>query len=251
MRERSVTQRPDQAWIKNRLLRAMAPADFDLLRPHLDPVVLPRKLVLISPQRLIEHLYFPESGIASLTAGAPDEERIEIGLAGPEGMTGIPVLLFADRSPCEAFIQVPGHGFRIASAQMRAAIDGSATLNALLLRYVQATQVQLAYTALAHGSYNLVVRLARWLVMCQDRVGSDELPLVHEFIALMLGVRRAGVTETLHILEGGGMIKATRGQVTIRDRAKLVETASSSYGVPEAEYERLIAGAGSADWRSL
>jgi CRP-like cAMP-binding protein len=245
-------QQPDQAWIQNRLLKVMSPSDFTALRPHLEPIVLTRRMSLIASHKPIEHLYFPETGVASSVAGDPRGEQIEIGLVGREGVTGIPVLLRAEQSPHECFIQIPGNGFRIKADAMLTALEQSPTLNTLMLRYVQAVHVELGCTALAHGSFSLSVRLARWLLMCQDRMGKDELSLVHEFLALMLGVRRAGVTETTHILEGGGSIKATRGLVTIRDREKLLEIADSSYGVPEAEYNRLISpsGEGAANWRS-
>jgi hypothetical protein len=109
-----------------------------------------------------------------------------------------------------------------------------------LLRYVHVFDVQVAHTALSHGSYGLEARLARWLLMCHDRLDGNDLPLVHEFLALMLGVRRAGVTETMHLLEGVHAIKATRGLITVLDRDKLEEAAGESYGVPEAELEKLI-----------
>jgi CRP-like cAMP-binding protein len=108
------------------------------------------------------------------------------------------------------------------------------------LRYVEAFQVQVAHTALSHGSYTIEERLARWLLMCHDRLDGDDLPLVHEFLALMLGVRRSGVTLALQILEGAGVIHAKRGLITVHDRAKLQEIAGGSYGVPEVEYRRLI-----------
>jgi CRP-like cAMP-binding protein len=109
-----------------------------------------------------------------------------------------------------------------------------------LLGYVEAFQVQVAHTALSHGSYTLEERLARWLLMCHDRLDGDDLPLVHEFLSLMLGVQRSGVTLALHMLEAGDMIRAKRGLITITDRGKLEDVAGGSYGVPEAEYRRLI-----------
>ncbi len=109
-----------------------------------------------------------------------------------------------------------------------------------MLRYAHLFQLQTAQTALSNGSYSLEERLARWMLMCHDRMDGDEFPITHEFLAFMLGVRRPGVTTTVHILEGAGMIKARRSRIQILDRAKLEEAAGESYGAAEAEYRRLI-----------
>ena len=133
-----------------------------------------------------------------------------------------------------------GEGQRLRSDDLREAMQTSPTLQALLLRYGQALMVQTAQTALANGRAKIGERLARWLLMAHDRADGDELPLVHEFLALMLGVRREGVTLALQRLEGINLIGAKRGRITILDRKGLEECADGSYGVPEAEYERLF-----------
>jgi CRP-like cAMP-binding protein len=140
---------------------------------------------------------------------------------------------------------VGGPSLRIPVAKLRAAIDERPTLHQHLLRYVHLFNVQIAHTGLSHaglshGGYTVATRLARWLLMCHDRLDGDDLPLVHEFIALMLGVRRPGVTEHLNLLEGVKAIRAKRGLITVLDRGKLEEAAGDSYGVPEAEYEKLV-----------
>jgi CRP-like cAMP-binding protein len=124
---------------------------------------------------------------------------------------------------------------------LSSALETSATLRTLLLRYSQAFSIQVAFTALCNGRYTIEERLSRWLLMCHDRVDGDTIPVTHDFLALMLGVRRAGVTIALQILEGDHILKATRGRIEIRDRAELLQTAGGSYGLPEAEYERLMA----------
>jgi CRP-like cAMP-binding protein len=152
----------------------------------------------------------------------------------------MPILLGTDRTPHECFIQTLGAGLRIRADDLRRAMASSASLHQHLLRFVQAFTIQMGQTALSNGSHTIEERLARWLLMCHDRVDGDELSTTHEFLSLMLGVRRAGVTLALQALEGRGLVSTKRGQVTVLDRAKLEEVAGDSYGVAEAEYARLI-----------
>jgi CRP-like cAMP-binding protein len=146
----------------------------------------------------------------------------------------------ADRAPFRTIVQVPGDGHRIEAGAFGEAIAASANLRNLLLRYVQALSVQTSYTALSNAVHPIEERLARWLLMSHDRADGNEVPLTHEFLSLMLAVRRPSVTTALHVLEGNRFITAERGLITIRDRARLEEFAGDSYGRPEAEYERLI-----------
>ena len=229
-----------QISIRNRLLATLPPADFSLLEPQLECVPLPVGTRLVEPHTPIEHVYFLEQGIASVVASTPQGRRIEAGIIGREGLTGIPVLLGLDRTSHECFIQTAGEGLRIGADDLRRAMTGSPSLHQHLLRFVQAFMVQMGQTALANGSHPLEQRLARWLLMCHDRVDGDELSTTHEFLSLMLGVRRAGVTVALQALEDRGLIATKRGQVAVLDRAKLEKVAGDSYGVPEAEYSRLI-----------
>jgi CRP-like cAMP-binding protein len=139
---------------------------------------------------------------------------------------------------------VAGSALRVRSEVVREAFDASATVRGVLLRYAQCLLVQVEQAALANGRYSIQERLARWLLMCQDRLDGDDLPLTHEFLALMLGVRRPGVTEAIHLLEGVQIVSARRGHVKVLDRARLEEVAGGCYGVPEREYERLLGRAG-------
>jgi CRP-like cAMP-binding protein len=225
---------------RNRLLRVLTPADLDLLRPHLKVSALTLRQVLEQPNKPIKHLYFPESGLLSVVAHARPDRSIEVGLVGREGMTGLSVVMGSDRSPNETFVQGAGSGYRITTEEMRLALVASATLRSCLLHYVQAFLIQTCQTALSNGRAKLEERVARWLLMVHDRFDGDAFPQTHEFLALMLGVRRPGVTMALHLLEGAGLIRSTRGLVTVLRREGLVEAAGGSYGVPEAEYERLI-----------
>jgi CRP-like cAMP-binding protein len=229
-----------QSSLHNRLLRTLSPEDFGLLQPHLSPIDLKRGDVLIEPNTPIEHVHFPEVGIASIVAVTTDSRRIEVGIYGRDGMSGTAVLLGSNQTPHENFYQVAGSALRMPSAQLRLAIRQSSTLHGLLLRYVQAFQIQTAYTALSNGGYSIEERLARWLLMCHDRIDGDELPLTHEFLGMMLGVRRSSVTLALQMLEGANVIRARRGHTTIVNREKLEEIAGDSYGPPETEYARLV-----------
>jgi CRP-like cAMP-binding protein len=224
---------------RNLLLAALSPSDLGLLQPHLQSIVMAVRYAIETPNVRIANVFFMEDGVASVVA-VSSGQRIEVGLIGREGMTGTAIVLGNHRSPHETYIQVAGEGQRISAARLRSAMEASGAMRALFLKYVQAFTVQTAHTAIANGRANIDERLSRWLLMAQDRLGSRDLPLTHEFLALMLGVRRAGVTDALSLLEGDKMIRAVRGKITVLDRKRLEEKARESYGVPEAEYRRLI-----------
>jgi CRP-like cAMP-binding protein len=202
-------------------------------------VSLALRQVLIEPNTPIEHAYFPEQGMSSVTNNSAGG-KIEVGVVGREGMVGLPIVLGIDRTPYEHFMQIPGHGWRITVRDLEQAMAQSSSLHRHLLRYVQASHVQASETAFANANSDIEARLARWLLMCHDRVESNDIPLTHEFIAMMLGVRRPGVTVALHVLEGMHVIRAKRGLITVLDREKLEELADEAYGLSEAEYTRLM-----------
>jgi CRP-like cAMP-binding protein len=192
------------------------------------------------PNRPIEEVCFPETGIASVVAEHPGGRRIEIGIVGCEGVTGSAVVLGSDRTPHSTYMQVAGEGYRLPVSKLRELISKSAALHGILLKFVQAFMVQTAHTAIANARATLSERLARWLLMAHDRVPGDDLALTHEFLSLMLAVRRPGVTEALKSLEDAGLIQCARGQITLLDRKGIEKIAGSYYGVPEAEYRRLM-----------
>ena len=224
----------------NRLLTMMSTDDLALLTPHLSQVALDVRTFVEQPNKPIPWMYFMENGVTSVVAISGHERSIEAGLVGREGVTGAMVILGDDRSPNQSYIQIAGGAQRIGVDEIRGAMDASASLTKLLLRYVQTFMIQTAHTALANGSAKIEERLARWILMAQDRMDDNELLLTHEFMSTMLGVRRPGVTDTLHALEGRGLIRCSRGQVRVIDREGLVEAAGGCYGVPEAEYARLL-----------
>ena len=224
----------------NKILSALTASDLRLLAPRLTSVDLPLGKRLETPRRSIEHIYFPESGFVSVVAdGAPDQ-HVEVGLIGREGMTGLAVILGADRTPNETLVQNEGAGQRITADSLRDAMGKSSTLQPLLLLYAHAFLIQATQTAKANAGSSLEERLARWLLMAHDRLDTDDLNITHEFLSVMLGVRRSGVTVALSLLEKGGLISTNRGVISVLDRAGLKQAANGAYGVAEAEFNRIF-----------
>lgn len=215
----------------NRILSRLSKADFRLLEPHLEPVDLPLRKMLAPKNKRVEHVYFPESGMASVVANG--DIAIEVGIVGREGMTGPSVVMGnADRVPHETYMQIAGHGQRISAEQLRKAIAASVPLHHVLLAYVHSFMTQTTQTALANGRSKIEDRLARWLLMANDRVDGNELPLTHEYLAVMLGVRRSGVTVALQELERKGLIAHRRSVITIVDREGLEHSSNGTYSPP-------------------
>jgi CRP-like cAMP-binding protein len=225
----------------NLLLGSLAREDRELLEPHLEPVTLKVRQRLEAANRKIERVCYIDAGLASVVAvGGFERRQAEVAIIGREGMTGVPVTLGIDRSPHDTFMQVEGHGRCISASLLRELMEKSPSLRASLMRYAHALAVQVQHVALANAQGKIEERLSRWLLMAHDRLGNDELHLTHEFLSLMLGVRRAGITTALHQLEKPGLIAISRGCVTILDRYGLEQSANGLYGAPEAEFERLF-----------
>lgn len=206
---------------------------------HLEPVDLPFRLSLEAPKRPIQHVYFPEDGLVSVVAMGARDQTIEVGIIGRDGMTGSAVLLGTDRTPYSCHMQIAGYGTRVAVDPLRLALERSLSLRTALLLFVQAFSIQAGLTALANGRAKLESRLARWLLMAHDRLDTDRIALTHEFLAVMLGVRRPSVTVALQKLEASRFIETQRHAITIRDRAGLEAMADGIYSVAETEQTRL------------
>lgn len=230
----------DQSAVRNRLLRTMSPEDFALLAPDLVPCKAPRGTMLFRKDQPIETVWFIDSGIASIITVSAEGQRVESGLFGRDGFAPVALALGSDRTANDCLIQLPDDCFRIDAAALQAAFEGSRTLHVLLLRFAHALAMQTSYTALSNAIHPIEERLARWLLMCHDRIDGDDMPITHDFLSIMLAVRRPSVTTSLHVLEGNGFIRAERGCVIMRDRAALEAFAADGYGAPEREYERLI-----------
>lgn len=224
---------------QNHMLAALGAEDFARLAPHLSATRLGLRRSLEDANKPIKQIFFPEEGIVSVVAEGSRERQSEVGLIGREGMTGINVVMGNDRSPHFSYVQVSGQAQSMKADALREAMEDNPSIRFCFLHFAQAFMAQAAYTAVANGRGTIEQRLARWLLMAHDRVKGNELPLTHEFIALMLNVRRAGVTEALHGLIRKGVVSANRGNVVVNDRAGLVARADGLYGVPESEYLRL------------
>jgi CRP-like cAMP-binding protein len=229
-----------QAKVRNRLLALMPEDVFDVVADDLELIELPRSFVFSDPGTPSEFSYFIDSGIGSIVAITPQGQRSEVGIFGREGMTPASLVLDTVQTPYSIFMQVPGHGYRIANDTLRGAIGKSETLRKLLSRYAYALSIQTAYTGLSNSVHHIDERLARWILMCHDRTPGDQIALTHEFLSVMLAVRRSSVTTALHVLEGNHLVYSERNLITIRDRRALELFAGDAYGVPEQEYQRLI-----------
>ena len=210
---------------RNRLLAAIAPADRDRLASRLETIELDVRQILETPGEVISHVYFVESGLVSVVGTAPEGHRIEIGMVGCEGMSGVGIVLGDDRSP-----QSAGSAQRVSASALREAMSASTALANILLSYAHVFMIQSGQTALANGRGRLDERLARWLLMWDDRIRPQPLTVTHEFLALLLGVRRPGVTDTLNDLEGRGLIRSRRGQLLVLNREGLKLVANGFYG---------------------
>ena len=228
-----------QASVRNRLLATLTPDDFDLLQPDLEPVPLDLRHWLIEAGEPVQHVTFPEQGIVSILADTT-EGRIEVGMIGPEGMAGLPVVLGIERSPHGYMVQAAGKALRITTPELRTALQQSPALQAGFLCYAHALMVQTAQTAYANARFTIEARLARWILMTDDRLEGGDLPLTHDFLSMMLGVCRPGVTIAVQNLESNRLIRAKRGGITVLDRTGLEEVAGDAYGVSEAEYASVM-----------
>lgn len=229
---------------RNGLLSTLPVQDLHLIAPDLEEVEIKGGATLQKAGRPVERAVFLVSGLATvLASNAKSDRTLEVGMVGREGMVGLPCVLGTACSQHDLVMEIAGSGYCIDRAALASALSQSSTLRQVLLSYVQVTLTQTTQNALAYGSCTIERRLARWLLMCQDRTDGNSLPVTHDFLARMLGVRRAGVTMAMHCLEGDHLVRGERGRIIVRDRARLMALAGCSYGVPEAEYRDLIGSA--------
>lgn len=229
-----------QSPIQNRILAALPAAEFQRLSRHLTPVSLPLGETIYEPESSINEVYFVSTGVVSLVAHLKDGGSVEVGLVGNDGMVGLPVVLGDNISPNEAIVQIADGAMRMSANVLRDELKKDGILLSLLLRSTLATLKQVSQTAACNGSHTVGERLARWLLMCHDRVPGDELKLTQEFIAQMLGIRRSGVSEAAVILQAKGLISYSRGNITIINRAGLEKFTCECYAIVKAEYDRLF-----------
>lgn len=226
----------------NLLLRSLTFEDFGYLRPRLERIPLLAGESILKPNSPIKRICFPESGVISFHETLQDGNRVGVAIIGYEGFMGWPALLGIDQSPHEASVAIGGGtALSIAPADLLRACQMRPGINVLLLRYVHCFISQMGRTIMSNLNDSVDKRLARWLLMNHDRLEGDRINLTHEQLGVMLGVRRATVTDTLHVLEGEGLLHSTRGLIQIRNRAQLLNLAGECYGAAEAEYARIIA----------
>ena len=226
--------------IENRLLAALPAEDYQRLVPHLELVSLSLEKVIYEPGEPITHVYFPHQAIVSLVSTMEDGSTVEVGVVGNDGMVGIPVFLGGNTTTNRAFVQLAGSGMRMEAIRLKAEFNRAGSLQSLLLRYTQALLTEVSQLAACNRAHRVEERLARWLLTVSDRVQSDQFPLTQEFISQMLGVRRSGVTVAAGILSQAGIIRYTRGKITVLNREDLEATSCECYGTIKNEFERLL-----------
>jgi CRP-like cAMP-binding protein len=224
----------------NRLLGLLPRSDYERLRPHLHRIPLEYRQPLYSSNKSIGSVYFIESGVGSLVNTMANGQAAEVGTIGNEGIVGLPLVLGDDRAPTSVYIQVPGAGLRMTAAQFKQELARSASMRAVMLRYAHAFFNQVAQSAACNHFHSLEQRCCRWLLMTHDRMHADEFLLTQEFLAMMLGVQRTGVTVAAGALQRAGLIRYSRGKVTILDRGELIRRSCECYGVSKKEFDRLL-----------
>jgi CRP-like cAMP-binding protein len=226
----------------NRLLGLLPRRDYERLRPHLHRVPLEYRQSLYRAHKPIGFVYFIETGVGSLVNTMANGEASEVGTIGNEGMVGLPLVLGDDRAPTSVYIQVPGIGLGMKASQFKKELARSASMRTVMVHYAHAFFNQVAQSAACNQFHSIERRCCRWMLMTHDRMQSDEFLLTQEFLAMMLGVLRTGVTIAAGALQRAGLIRYKRGNVTIVDRRGLISRSCECYGVSKREFDRLLGG---------
>ena len=225
----------------NRLLARLPQEELELLRPHTEQVELPRDQSIIEPHVPIKDVYFPLTSLLSMVTVMEDGSSVESGSVGREGMSGVPVLLDAGETSMLTVVQIPGEAVRVKAQTIKEVYDRGGALRKILNRYMHTVIVVGSQSTACNRVHRIEARLARWLLMSADGIGSDEVNITHEYLAVMLGVRRAGVSEAAAKLQEQNLIRYNRGVIQLLDRERLEAVACECYRVVKAEYERLFA----------
>lgn len=226
--------------MQNRLLASLPDEKLEGFRPHMEQVTLSYEQVIIKPDEVIPFIYFPINSLLSLVTVMSDGATVESGAIGREGMAGVSVLLDAGTTPMQTLVQIPGQAIRVKAEIVKEEFNRGGTLQKLLHRYMHTLIVVGSQTAACNSLHRIEARLCRWLLMSSDGVDSEELSLTQEFLAMMLGVRRPGVSEAASRLQSNGLIAYKRGQIQIVDRKSLEASACECYSKVKAEYDRLF-----------
>jgi CRP-like cAMP-binding protein len=224
----------------NRLLGLLPPRDYARLLPHLHRIPLEYRQSLYRANKPIGSVYFIETGVGSLVNTMANGQASEVGTIGNEGVVGLPLVFGDDRAPTSVYIQVPGAGLKMKAAIFKRELVRSASMRRVMLRYAHAFFNQVAQSAACNHFHSIDQRCCRWLLMTHDRMQSDEFLLTQEFLAMMLGVQRTGVTVAASALQRAGLIRYSHGNVTIIDRRGLLRHSCECYGVSKKEFDRLL-----------
>jgi CRP-like cAMP-binding protein len=224
----------------NRLLGLLPNRDYERLRPHLQSTPLEYRQSLYRANEPIQFVYFIESGVGSLVNTMTNGQAAEVGTIGNEGIVGLPLLLADEVAPTSVYVQVPGAGLRMTATSFKNALSHSASMRTVMLRYAHAFFNQVAQSAACNRFHPIHERACRWLLMTHDRMQSDTFLLTQEFLAMMLGVQRTGVTAAAGVLQRAGLIRYSRGNVTIIDRPGLEHRSCECYGISKREFDRLL-----------
>jgi CRP-like cAMP-binding protein len=219
---------------------ALPPAERERLFPHLKLVEMPFGMVLYESGVVLRHIYFPVDSIVSLLYVLNNGASAEIAVVGNEGAVGVSLFMGGETTPSRAVVQSAGWAYRLSRARLKNEFNRQGQLLHALLRYTQALITQMAQTAVCNRHHALDQQLCRWLLLSLDRLDSNELRVTQELIASMIGVRREGVTEAAGRLQKLGVIRYSRGKITVLDRAKLEELSCECYAVVKAETDRLL-----------
>ena len=217
--------------VSNLILLSMSDSDYASLRPHLEYVSLPNHMVLHEAGGKLEFAYFPNRGLISLVVVMKDGKTAEAGIVGNEGFTGTPAAVGLSMSPLRAVVQISGDGFRVEVGALQNTLESAPRLQWMLSRYAVVLSMQVAQTAACNRLHDIEKRLARWLLMTQDRVDSGSMPITHDFLATMLGTDRPTVSLAAGVLQKHKLIEYTRGAVKIVNRKKLEDATCECYGV--------------------
>jgi len=226
--------------LQNHLLAALPAAEFERLAPELELVAMPLGEALYESGEQLQHVYFPTTAIVSLLYVMENGASAEIAIMGNEGILGISLFMGGETTPNRAVVQSAGHGYRLKAQLLKQEFRRAGPVMDLLLRYTQALITQMAQTAACNRHHSIEQQLCRWLLLSLDRLSTFELTMTQELIANMLGVRREGVTEAAGKLQRAGIIRYSRGRITVLDRERLEENVCECYAVVKKEFERLL-----------
>lgn len=225
---------------ENLMLRGLMSSDLERLQPYLIDIDMPVRMSLSRPDRPIDYAYFLGTGVVSLVQPLDDGSSVEAGLIGREGFFGVHAILGAESAPSEAMVQLSGRGWRLPLSVLRAEMEYNQSFRRQALLFAQALSVQITFSVACNARHSVNHRLARWLSAARDRIDGDTLAISQEFLAMMLGCRRSGVTDAIAVLRAANLINGSAGRITILDREGLRSAACSCYGAIKAEYQKLL-----------